>query len=159
MDIQKYQAVIDGVLRKLKVPPHQKQDMMQECYLVLLEKEEEIETAHTSSLGMAETACRNRIIDIWRAEGRQVPVESLDDFKTAKKASRIQAPLPKVDEELMREAMKTLSEEEREVVTRLYVEGYSRAEIAAVLGVHIHTVDNRSRSGVAKLKEYFEAGR
>lgn len=155
MELQKYQAVIDGVLRKLKVSPAQKQDMMQECYLILLEKSELVEAADYP-LGCAETTCRNRILDIWRKEGRQVPVESLDDFKTAKKAARIQAPLPKVDEELMREAMLTLSEEETEVITRLYVEGYTRAEIAAVLGIRLHTVDNRAKSGVAKLKKYFE---
>lgn len=158
MDIQKYRPVIDGVLRKLKVSPGQRDDMMQECYMVLLEREGSVETAEYP-LGFAETTCRNRILDIWRKEGRQVPIESLDDFKTAKKTSRIPAPLPKVDEELMREAMKTLTEDELDVITRLYVEGYSRMETATTLGIHTSTVDRRGKSGVEKLKKYFGESR
>lgn len=157
MDILKYQGVVEDILRKLRVPKEHKEDMSQTCYLELLEKETLLEESD-NPLDYAAALCRNRILDVWRSEGRQIPAESLDDPKTHHRATKTPAPLPKVDEELMREAMKTLTEEESDVVTRLYVEGYHRAEVAAALGIHTSTVDRRMRSGVAKLKSYFEVG-
>lgn len=155
MDIQQYKPVIDDILRKLKVSKDNKEDMSQECYLELLQNEEQLGEAR-DPLNYAATLCRNHILELWRNQNRHcLPAESLDDPKIHRKASKISSELPKLDEELMREAMKTLPDEEVEVVDRLYVEGYSRSEVSAVLGIHTSTVDRRAKSGVEKLKQYF----
>lgn len=154
MDILKYQGVVEDILKKLRVPIEHREDMSQTCYLELLEKQHLLETSD-NPMSYAAVLCRNRVLDEWQSEKLKIPAESLDDPKTHHKAVKIPAVYVKFDEELIREAMKTLSEEESDVVTRLYVEGCHRAEVAAALGVHTSTVDRRMRSGVAKLKSYF----
>jgi len=155
MDITKYDPVIEDILRKLRVSRDQKEDFTQECYMALLENQSALDEAR-DPMNYAATLCRNQVIDLFRKKGREIPADSLDDPKVLHKAIRMSAPpLPDLDEEMMREAMKALTDDEWEVVRRLYIEGYSRVEVSAVLGIHANTVDNRARSGVEKLKSHF----
>lgn len=155
MNLEEFKPTIAGILVKLKVPSAQKEDMAQECYIELLEKQELVEAADYP-FSYAESLCKNRIFDVWRAQERKIPTESLSDPRVLHKAAKV--PIYEqfgVSDESMQQALDTLSEDERAVIERLYVVGYSRSETAAVLGIHAHTVDNRAKSAVVKLKIYF----
>ena len=155
MNLEDFKPTIAGILVKLKVASAQKEDMAQECYIELLEKKELVAAADFP-YSYAESLCKNRILDIWRADGRKIPTESLSDPRVNHKASKV--PIYEqfgVSDESMQEALGTLSEDERSVIDRLDVQGFSRFETAVVLNVHLNTVDNRAKSGVAKMKTYF----
>jgi RNA polymerase sigma factor (sigma-70 family) len=155
MNLEDFKPTIAGILVKLKVPSAQKEDMAQECYIELLEKQEMVAAADFP-YSYAESLCKNRIFDIWRAQERKIPTESLSDPRVLHKAAKV--PIYEqfgVSDESMQEALSTLSADELAVVDRLYVQGYSRFETAAVLNIHLNTVDNRVKSAVVKLKIYF----
>lgn len=120
--------------------------------MALLENQKQLETAR-DPMNYAATLCRNHIHELRRNVSRHtVEAESLDDPRVFHKAAKFSA---STTDELMAEAMKGLTPEEREVITRLYEDGFTRSETAAILGVHANTVDNRAKSGVDKLKLYF----
>lgn len=156
MEITEFQPMIDGVLRKLKVPPQQREDMQQECYLEILENQEKIDGAEYP-LGFAEAACRNRIIDLWRKDGRQVPADSLEDPKIQTKAARVPATtLSGVTSDMLSEALGALDAREYQAVLLHHVEGETISDIANVLDVSPRTVDRLLKSGMEKLREYFQ---
>ncbi|MBT4496396.1 MAG: sigma-70 family RNA polymerase sigma factor [Gemmatimonadetes bacterium] len=55
--------------------------------------------------------------------------------------------------QLIREAMESLSRQEREIVSMFYISDHSQKEIAAFLEISVHTVKNRLRSARKRLKE------
>lgn len=155
MDIEKYRAVIDDILRKLKVSRDQQEDMRQDCYVELLMKQEQLEAAD-DPMKYAAVACKNHILSKWRDEKvHAVEAESLSDPKIGRRAARSSVFVPNLDEEMLQEALKLLPPDEFEVITRLYVEGQDRKGVASALGIHTNTVDRRAKSAVKKMKQYF----
>jgi RNA polymerase sigma-70 factor, ECF subfamily len=58
--------------------------------------------------------------------------------------------------EQVREALKTLPQEQLKVLELAYFSGYTHAEIAELLGVPLGTVKGRIRLGLKKLRDYFD---
>ena len=157
MDILAYRPVIEDVLYKLNVASSQKEDLIQEAYLTLLENQEAVEAAKNPG-AFARLTVRNRIIDLWRAEGRQIPVESLDDPKIHSKVVRTPAPKSaSITADMLSEAMSQLTDEEGEVVYLLHVEGYTIPQVSELVCMSSATVRRRAESGLEKLRKYFEA--
>jgi RNA polymerase sigma-70 factor, ECF subfamily len=57
--------------------------------------------------------------------------------------------------EQVREALKTLPEEQLKILELAYFSGYTHVEIAELLDVPLGTVKSRMRLGLKKMKEYF----
>jgi RNA polymerase sigma-70 factor (ECF subfamily) len=59
--------------------------------------------------------------------------------------------------EQVREALKTLPQEQLKIVELAYFSGYTHMEIAELLGLPLGTVKGRMRLGLKKVKDYFDA--
>jgi RNA polymerase sigma-70 factor (ECF subfamily) len=57
--------------------------------------------------------------------------------------------------EQVREALKTLPEEQLKILELAYFSGYTHVEIAEMLGLPLGTVKGRMRLGLKKMKDYF----
>jgi RNA polymerase sigma-70 factor (ECF subfamily) len=57
--------------------------------------------------------------------------------------------------EQVREALKTLPEEQLKTIELAYFSGYTHAEIAELLGLPLGTVKGRMRLGLKKMRDYF----
>jgi RNA polymerase sigma-70 factor, ECF subfamily len=57
--------------------------------------------------------------------------------------------------EQVREALKTLPEEQLKILELAYFSGYTHVEIAELLGLPLGTVKGRMRLGLKKMKDYF----
>ena len=57
--------------------------------------------------------------------------------------------------ERVREALKTLPEEQLKILELAYFSGYTHVEIAELLGVPLGTVKGRMRLGLKKMRDYF----
>ena len=89
------------------------------------------------------------VIDQWRTASRhqevltdQVPEQAVDDS-----AQRI------VDRQLMRAALRTLSDTDRQVLLECYYRGASVAEAAETLGVPPGTVKSRTHHALYALRQ------
>jgi len=154
MELAEYQPMIDGILRKLRVPAEQKEDMQQECYVEILTNQEKIE-ASEFPLSYAETACRNRILDMWRKEGRTVQTDSLDEPKIQGRAEKVPAPVTGITRDMLAEALGGLNNREHQAVLLVHVEEYTYAEAAEEMEISVDAIRQLVRSGIGKLREYF----
>ncbi len=102
------------------------------------------------------TIARSRAIDRLRA-GRQEhlhkePLDSVGELR-----SKAQSPEEATEiserQKIVREALDTLSTEQREVLELAYFSGLSHSEIALQLGQPLGTVKTRTRLGMMKLRE------
>ena len=59
--------------------------------------------------------------------------------------------------EQVREALKTLPEEQLKILELAYFSGYTHVEIAELLGLPLGTVKGRMRLGLKKIRDYFDS--
>jgi RNA polymerase sigma factor (sigma-70 family) len=170
INILEYKPVIDNVLAKLKVKKSQREDMTQECYVALLEKQHHLE--HGILLGRGEayasSICSSRVRDVWRKENQTRPehkekhhlkFDSLSDPRVYRKAIKISIPK---EEELelttaeLESGILSLPFDEYRVVYEIYVQGKTQPQVAKDLGISERTVWDRNQRGIKLLKKYFE---
>src|SRR5665213_1004875 len=138
IDVLKYAPVIARVLAKLKVSKNQREDMTQECYVALLEKQKHL--VHGLERGeddkFAASICWSRIQDVRRKVNQNQPghktqikahLDSMSDPRVYRKVAKIGIPAidddPEVTSEEMEAAVLSLPFEEYRVIYELYVEG------------------------------------
>ncbi len=169
IDITKYAPIIADILLKLKVPKSEREDMTQECYVALLEKQKHLE--HGIEVGdennYAATICKSRMRNVRRKENQsqeykphpEIHFDSLSDPRVYRKAAKIGMPKeddPEATSSELDAAILTLPFDEYRVVYELFVSGKTHAQVAKELGIDPKTVWNRSQRGIKMLKEYFE---
>src|ERR1017187_5317936 len=158
MDVLRYKSVIQNMMARLKVPPHQREDTMQECYVALLEQMKEGDTE-----GFAAAVCKGTIVKLWREENQTrtekpaLKIDSLSDPRTAHKAAKIGLPFKaEVTDEKLNEAICSLPFAEYQVIYNLFIEGRTQEQTAGDLKMTRNQVRNRLEHGIAELKKYFE---
>ena len=96
------------------------------------------------------TVTRNICISRLRERKKTLPVEEQPgDFPDISQSE---------DRIILNEALKSLSDEERRIVTLRSAAGLKHSEIAAVLGIPAATVRSKYRRALKKLKQYLTKG-
>ncbi len=90
---------------------------------------------------------RRRLQSILETEARLALMESRAQEDTAAKEAE-----QREESEIVRKALESLPEEQRQVIQLSYYEGYSQTEIAELLQHPLGTVKTRMRLGMQKLK-------
>ena len=90
---------------------------------------------------------RRRLQSILETEARLALMESRAQEDTAAKEAE-----QREESEIVRKALDSLPEEQRQVIQMSYYEGYSQSEIAELLKHPLGTVKTRMRLGMQKLK-------
>ena len=102
------------------------------------------------------TIARTRAIDRLRSgkqeRQRSEPLESADSVKAASGDPEQSSALAE-QQTIVREALSSLSSDQREVIELAYYQGLSQSEIASTLGQPLGTVKTRTRLGLIKLRE------
>ena len=166
IDITEYKPVILKVLAKLKVRKDRREDMLQECYLALVEKKDQLaDPSIKSPSAYVARVCRNRVVDIWWKENQadrdhelpSIRFDSLSDPKTAHKASKIGLPSPdRATDEELQDAILSLPLDQYRVIYNIFFEGKSQEQTAEDLGLTRKRVRSIMERGVRNLKAYFE---
>ena len=170
IDVTKYKPVIDRVLAKLRVKPGQKEDMVQECYVALLEKIKHIEHGLETSRDeeLATTICWSRVVDVWRKENQSHPnhkekievrISSLSDPRIYQKAIKVISPEVGENREVttweLEDALLKLPFEDYRVLHELYAEDKTLEATSTTLGLTVDQVRVRKDRGVKALRKYF----
>ncbi len=102
------------------------------------------------------TIARSRAIDRlrsgWQDQRRKESLDVLGDA-TADAASPEEMPVASERQKFVRDALDSLSPEQREVIELAYYSGLSHSEIATKLNQPLGTIKTRTRLGMMKLRE------
>ncbi len=158
MDVTQYQPVIEKTLSTMRVKHGQKQDMIQECYVALLEHKGELNNDLVASL------CRTRARSLLIAQQQlKTPKEDRVRFVSADNPS-IAKHLLKIgivnegetSESELYSAIESLPDEDRQVIKERFIEGLTQRQTCDKLNLTVEAVKWRQKRGIAALKKYFE---
>lgn len=159
-DVTQYESIIKAAIRKKRVKKDQREDMSQECYVALLEREDELE----NNPDLVGKICRTRIETLLRAQKQgQTKKENKIKFVSADlpSMSRILSKIsleqsgPISELELYR-AVGSLNPKYREAIETVFVGGYARKAAAEKLGISVRSLRWKLFRGIMELKSKFE---
>lgn len=152
-----YLTTIKQALSKNRAKEQQKDDIIQQCYLELLQNQQEIQNAEEPEEKVKEI-CQSVASYMVQAErGSRRKHDSLSDPRAQHKADKIRIPKTLLVDEPLYQAISSLENlSEYRVIYSIYAEGKTEEETASDLGLSRQNVRSLKKRGVNNLKKYFE---
>ena len=153
-DVTQYDSIIKTALSRKRVRKDQREDMSQECYVALLEREKELDPE------LAGKICRTRIETILREqEQKRTKKENKIRFVSAdlpsvsrllsKIATEQEGPISETE---LYQAVDSLDENYRAAVREVYVNGLTQKDAAEKLEITIWSLRWKLSCGIMDLK-------
>ena len=139
--------------------PQAAEDLVQDAFLKLWRSASSYRPERGSVRTWLLSIVHNRAIDQIRSSGSRRRMQE----KVEASAPRFQPSEAfseswrNVQREQVREALRSLPEEQLKVLELAYFSGYTHVEIAGMLGLPLGTVKGRMRLGLKKVKDYFDS--
>ncbi|MEM9088758.1 MAG: sigma-70 family RNA polymerase sigma factor [Cyanobacteria bacterium P01_F01_bin.53] len=150
----RYSSVVYGVALKGLRSVSEAEDLTQEVFCKLA-RSRSYDPQRGSLAKYLTVLTRSRAID--RLRSRATRQKYADKWQQLQVPSDFKTPMHQVTQQerhvLVREAMSTLKDRQREVLEMSYYEGQSQSEIADRLGVPLGTVKSWARRGLLHLRE------
>jgi RNA polymerase sigma-70 factor, ECF subfamily len=143
------------VLRLTRGDRARAQDVVQETLLRAWRTPSVLDQSQGSARGWLYTVARRIVIDEWRA-ARSRPELITDDVPEPVNTEPDAIAERTVDRELVVAALRTLSDEHRDVVLECYFRGSSVAQAAETLGIPPGTVKSRTHYALRALRAAIE---
>lgn len=132
------------------------EELAQEAMLTVWRKAGAFDPARAAASTWIFTVARNLRIDLARKDNRPAPAD--DPSMSPPEATAPDAAVSATqDQDLIRLAMTTLSDDQAQVIRLAFFSDEPHARIAADLGLPLGTVKSRIRLGMARLRDYLEA--
>ena len=146
---------IFGLVKRLLRDHSQSEEVTQEVYLEIWQTAPRYDTNKGGAIAWMLTMAHRRAVDRVRASqasrNRDTKVGIRDyapEFDSVAENVEVQ-----IESERVKEAMKRLTELQRQAVQLAYFGGYSHSEVSAMLKVPIGTVKTRLRDGMIRLRD------
>ncbi len=134
------------------------ESVVQEVMLTVWRKASTYDPARASASTWVFAIARNRAIDSLRTARRPEPDPSDPAFVEVSATTSVQSPDEAAEQASWRAALASalsrLPDEQREVITRMYVHGETFAVAAASLGIAVGTAKSRGRLALATLRAH-----
>lgn len=133
-------------------------DITQEVFLAAWKARDRFDPSHGPLAAWLVGIAKNKIIDVYRKEGRRVPEASNGDSGRVERVPSTGAPIELLaDKLLISEALATLPERPRQIVKLAFYQDMTHEQIAEATNVPLGTVKSDIRRGLARLRRYLEA--
>ena len=130
------------------------EELVQEVMLKIWNRAATFDAAKASATTWIYTLARNCRIDLLRRKFRvheEVDVDELWDFGTDPEELHDELYQKRIQVDV-RESLKSLPSEQRQIIAKVYMEGKSHSEVAEELNLPLGTVKSRIRLAMSKLK-------
>ncbi len=148
--------LIYGLVLRVLNDTSSAEEVLLDVYTQVWRQAASYDTSRGTPLAWLTTIARTRAIDRlragWQDQQRKEPLDAVGDAP-ANTASPEELTVASERQRFVREALNTLSPEQREVIELAYYSGLSHSEIAAKLNQPLGTVKTRTRLGMMKLRE------
>jgi RNA polymerase sigma-70 factor, ECF subfamily len=144
-----------GLVKRLLRDHAQSEEVTQEIFLEIWQSAPKYDTSKGSAVAWMLTMAHRRAVDRVRASqasrDRDVRIGIRDhvaDYDSVAESVEV-----RIESERVKEAMKRLTELQRQAVQLAYFGGFSHSEVAEMLRVPIGTVKTRLRDGMIRLRD------
>jgi RNA polymerase sigma-70 factor (ECF subfamily) len=130
------------------------EELVQEVMLKIWNRAATFDAAKASATTWIYTLARNCRIDLLRRKFRvheEVDVDELWDFGTDPEELHDELYQKRIEVDV-RESLRALPSEQRQIIAKVYMEGKSHSEVAEELNLPLGTVKSRIRLAMSKLK-------
>jgi RNA polymerase sigma-70 factor (ECF subfamily) len=134
------------------------EELVQEVMLKIWNRASTFDSAKASATTWIYTLARNCRIDLLRRKFRvheEVDVDELWDFGTDPEELHDELYQKRIEVDI-RESLRALPSEQRQIIAKVYMEGKSHSEAAEELNLPLGTVKSRIRLAMSKLKVMLE---
>ena len=131
-------------------------DVVQEAYRRILDVRRKKAIDHPR--GLLFTIARNAATDLFRKQSvsRTISVTEIDSLHVIDDANRPDEVLGRNDEvEILNQAIRSLPQRCRQILILRKLENLSHREIAARMGITVHTVESQLTKGLKKCQKFF----
>lgn len=133
-------------------------DITQEVFLAAWKARDRFDPSRGPLAAWLVGITKNKIVDVYRKEGRQVPQVRDDDGDRVERVAAGRSSVDHLaDRLLITEALATLPERPRHIVQLAFYHELTHEQIAEQTGVPLGTVKSDIRRGLARLRRYLEA--
>ena len=152
-----YSRIIYSIVLRIVRRQEDAEEILQNVFLQVWDKAASFQERKGSVYTWLLTMARNRAIDRIRSKGYKnnsetITFENEIIGESGKYSDSVITALVAGERmEKVREALKQLSADQREVIELIYFEGFTQSEIAARINIPIGTVKTRSRQAMLKL--------
>ena len=148
----RHSRLLYGLILRILRDRHEAEDVLQEVFVAVWRRAATYDASMGSPVGWLVGVARNRAIDHLRARSASErvlesvlgPEEVTDNPESA--ASRSE------DQQSVRQALRQLPAEQRELIEHAYFLGLTQSELAARFGLPLGTVKTRIRTGMLTLR-------
>ena len=127
------------------------EEIVQDVMLILWRKSDQFDPHRAQASAWIYRIARNRHIDLVRKSNRPLPEEMVDGQRTEPDAAQILALQQEAGK--LRDALRKLNREQRDVIELAYLGELSHREISADTGLPLGTVKSRIRLGLERLRQ------
>lgn len=154
----RYRLILFGLIQRILHSRAEAEDVLQEVFLQAWQKAADFDESRGRPFTWLVTLARSRAIDRLRSLGARDRLATASAREaTEEVADAADDAILSEQSEIVREALKELPEDQRQVLLLAYFEGFTQSEIAGRLGAPLGTVKTRMRSGMMKLREILGA--
>lgn len=149
----RYGARLKAFMIRSGAAPDQAEEAAQETLLTVWRKASTFNPGKASAAAWLFTIARNKRIDLLRRSARFEPDPTDPAFAPDPVDSAAVSIAAERRDQIVRQALATLSAEQREVIVRSFFDGMTHSDIADALGLPLGTVKSRLRLAFAKLRD------
>jgi len=150
----RYAAALYGIVFKIVKEKELAEDVMQEAFVKMWNNFRDYDESKGRLFTWILNVARNLAIDKTRSKAfKNSYLEISSDQREVVHSREMSTSQPEYIG--MKDLIKHLREEEKQMVDLIYFQGYTRTEVADELGLPLGTVKTRIRAAVIKLRKFF----
>jgi len=158
----RYSRQAYSLARRVCVDPEFAEEAVQEAFLAVWKEPGRFDPARGGFASWLLTLVHHRSVDVVRRQNthRKRTVsgdEQLIDQATPAEGGADEKAIGGVVSSLVREALRQLSADQRQVIGLAYLGGYTQAEVSSITGLPLGTVKSRTFAGIKRLRHLLAA--
>ena len=150
---RRHGGAVFGLARRLLADTARAEELVQEVFLRLWDQPEKFDPSRGSLRAYLLSHCHSRSVDVLRSDASRRRREERDALRTAEAGYDLEHEVLDIAvAERVKDAMRSLTDDERRAIELAYLGGHTYREVAAMLGQPEGTVKSRIRSGLKKMR-------